>query len=576
MERTAETPAGTHRLLRAALFVTLLCGALAALQALGGPPAAAPPAAAQDNGECAESSGLLEPGDIVVEDREPPFSIGPREGARVAVYLFIQADTQCITVNLAGRAGTTFTTPDNCYQVTVSADQRAVAATRIGAPPACLAITQIEVIYRVLPPTPTVTPTLTPTTTPTATPTLTPTLTPTQTPTATATQTPTETPTSTPTPTTTPTTTPTATRTPTATPTPPPTGYLQICKIGRDAASRARNWTFVVDGRTVTVPANAPVANPPVGLVCSPAVNVPAGTATVTEVLPPGFQLVRCSTYPENRFLGLEGNTASVTIVAGGRALQTILVCENRAVGVLSLCKVGRGDVAGSFSFTVRNRATGSAQNLTVPAGLCRIAGMFPGRTVVEITEAVPEGLEVARVNVFPRTAVRPCGIVPTPRNQVCVRIAARRVTEVVFVNRREVQRCTCSWSFFRDNPLLIARIVAELGGTLRVDGSGLTTAQVQALLAATATEPGGIAFSSGVLLGATQQLVAALLNLRADVSLAPQAVRTAIAALRAGIAIDAAGTRITTTLSDVRLGALEEVLSGFNEGRLAGFPRCE
>jgi hypothetical protein len=534
MKLTAETVGGEHRLLKAALFAVLLCGTLAAVQSLGGPSAAAEPAFAQEPRDCAEASGLIQPGDVVLEDG---MTIGPGPAGRVAVYLFIDVGTRCIAVDLAGRAGTTFDV-ENCYRVVVAADQRTVTVMRINMGANCPPISDVEVIFRQQQATPTPTQTATATQTPTLTPTQTATQTPTRTPTGTPTTTATQTPTATGTATATP------TRTPTASPTAVPTGFLQVCKVAGAGVAVGTNFTFTVDGRTVTVPAGAgpfgicssalrvpagtvtvteaaatgfelvgcrtipaelfgglngrtatvtvraggeelqtilicenrrvvttgflqvckvagagvavgtnftftvdgrtvtvPAGAGPFG-ICSSALEVPAGTVTVTEAAAAGFELVGCRTIPAELFGGLSGRTATVTVRAGGPELQTILICENRAVaGILSLCKVaGPGVAVGTpFRFDVSPAPTAGSSTVFVPAGAgggnCVLVGTFPHGTVVRITETVPSGVQVSNVTVAPASDARPCGIVPMP-NEVCVNISAGLVTEVTFTNQ--------------------------------------------------------------------------------------------------------------------------------------------
>jgi hypothetical protein len=516
--------------MRAALFAALLCAALAAIQSLGGPSITAQPAFAQGNGNCAEAAGYTG----AIKDENAPFTVTGPTG-QVADVLFIKTGRAgCILVDITpARFGTTFQV-NNCYTVTVSSDGRTVTVTGGGTSRDCQEISHIEVVYVVAP---TATATATATRTPTTVPaTATPTRTPTQVP---ATATPTRTPTQVP-----------ATATPTRTPTPGPTGVLEICKIGLDAETRARNWTFTVGGQSVTVPANAPgtvpplicslpitlpvgtaavtetaqagfelvrcytlpagrfvslsgntanvtivaggvetqtilicenravfgvleickigldeatraagnftftvgaqsvsvpvnapVANPPVGLVCSQPILVPVGTVQVTEVARAGFELVRCYTFPAGRAARVgDTNTFNVTIAAGGTANQTILICENRAnVGILKICKIGLGGVTGTFSFAVRNLTTGAdVGTFSTPAGLCVLVGFFPHSTTLQITEVLPTGVEVANITVAAANEARSCGIITLP-NQFCAHITGGLVTEVTFFNQPAV-----------------------------------------------------------------------------------------------------------------------------------------
>ncbi|MDQ3875880.1 MAG: hypothetical protein M3322_10125 [Actinomycetota bacterium] len=519
--------------MRATLFVALLCAALAALQALGGPTVTAQPARAQGLGNCFESIGISGATKVEATDEDEVTGIAP--AGQIITRVAIKAGPNCY-FTAVGATGTVIINVDStpCYRVT-GLGTSSVTVTRIGSGPTCPGISHIEFITTVVTPTPTATNTATATAT------------------ATATRTPTATATATATATRTPTATATATATATRTPTPTPTGVLEICKIGLDATTVGRNFTFTVGGQSVTVPANAPVPNPPTGIVCSSPITLPVGTASVTETVPAGFELVRCFTIPAGRFVSLSGNTANVTIVAGDVTNQTILICENRAVfgvleickigldeatraagnftftvdtqsvsvpvnapvenppvglvcsqpillpvgtvqvtevaragfelvrcftfpagraarvgdtntfnvtivpggtatttilicenranvGILKICKVGLGGVTGTFSFGVRNLTTGAnVGTFSTPAGLCVLVGFFPHSTVLQITEDLPTGIEVANITVAAANEVRPCGVGINPPNQICVHITGGLVTEVTFFDRPAV-----------------------------------------------------------------------------------------------------------------------------------------
>jgi hypothetical protein len=215
------------------------------------------------------------------------------------------------------------------------------------------------------------------------------------------------------------------------------TGFLQICKVAGDGVTVGTNFTFTVDGRTVTVPAGPG----PTGF-CSSAIEVPAGTVRVTETVPAGFQLVSCRTVPPELFGGLSDSTATVTVRPGGIELQTILICTNiRITGILKICKVaGPGvDVGQLFTFTVSPApiaGTGSA-TVTVPAGAgpggtCVIVGEFPHSTVVTITETLPVGIATS-FTIVPASEARTCP--PDGPNVACAHISGGLVTEVTFTN---------------------------------------------------------------------------------------------------------------------------------------------
>ncbi|MDQ3893657.1 MAG: hypothetical protein M3292_03165 [Actinomycetota bacterium] len=105
-----------------------------------------------------------------------------------------------------------------------------------------------------------------------------------------------------------------------------PTGILQICKAGLDQRTVGQNFTFGVGGQSYTVRAGT-AQNP----ICTPPIELPVGTASVTEAPATGFTLVECHTLPAGRLMSFSAatRTAVVQIVTGGIATQTILICSN-------------------------------------------------------------------------------------------------------------------------------------------------------------------------------------------------------------------------------------------------------
>jgi alpha-tubulin suppressor-like RCC1 family protein len=97
------------------------------------------------------------------------------------------------------------------------------------------------------------------------------------------------------------------------------TGYLEICKqvVTSPAEAPPSAFSFSVDGQTVDVPAGA----------CSPAIEVLAGTATITENgQTPPYQLMGCTTIPTPRLQScFAGGTATVAVHAGAVSSETVL-----------------------------------------------------------------------------------------------------------------------------------------------------------------------------------------------------------------------------------------------------------
>ncbi len=99
-------------------------------------------------------------------------------------------------------------------------------------------------------------------------------------------------------------------------------GYLEICKdVPPNGTVLPASFTFTVDGQTVTVPTGA----------CSPAIQVPAGNATVTENPVSGYSMTACSTIPVANLVSctLGSNTAVVNVNSGGISNETILTVTN-------------------------------------------------------------------------------------------------------------------------------------------------------------------------------------------------------------------------------------------------------
>jgi hypothetical protein len=114
----------------------------------------------------------------------------------------------------------------------------------------------------------------------------------------------------------------TPTRPAQATPTPgAPKGRLQICKeaSGSDVSG---SFTFRFETRYRSIPVGA----------CSLIISVNAGTLVVKEDARSGYAVADIYTIPANRLISksLSNRTATVTIVQGTSASQTIVVFVNR------------------------------------------------------------------------------------------------------------------------------------------------------------------------------------------------------------------------------------------------------
>jgi hypothetical protein len=204
------------------------------------------------------------------------------------------------------------------------------------------------------------------------------------------------------------------------------TGFLEICKQA-DSPAVSGTFQFTVAGRSVSVPVGA----------CSPALSLPTGPVTVTELAVEGFSVADVRTAPPERLLGRDttAGTAQVTISPGDLSAQTTVTFTNRAeVSPLKICKVaGDGVAVGStFTFSV-GATTVSVPAGPAPGGYCAVAGSFPVAANLVVSESVPRGLEVAAISVEP--PARLVGVANPSGGTVVVRIGSG-VTEAVFTNR--------------------------------------------------------------------------------------------------------------------------------------------
>jgi Ice-binding-like len=176
-----------------------------------------------------------------------------------------------------------------------------------------------------------------------------------------------------------------------------PSGYIEICKHAGSPGVKGI-FTFTVGSHTVRVPVGA----------CSPLISVPSGSATITEVRRAPDYLASCRTDPSSRLIScdLRAQTATVTVVGGSSAQQTVVIFTNRnhvPTGVIKVCKVaGAGVRVGTLiHFTVNGHA------ITVPAGpapggYCVLAGQLPLGTQATIIERIPAGEHVSAITASP------------------------------------------------------------------------------------------------------------------------------------------------------------------------------
>ncbi len=100
-------------------------------------------------------------------------------------------------------------------------------------------------------------------------------------------------------------------------------GLIEICKDDSPAGSLSGDATFAIAGQpgTVAVPVGA----------CSPAMTLPDGFATITELPQPGASLLNVSVFPGDRLISFDAatDTAVVLITPGDISMETVVTFTN-------------------------------------------------------------------------------------------------------------------------------------------------------------------------------------------------------------------------------------------------------
>jgi len=100
-------------------------------------------------------------------------------------------------------------------------------------------------------------------------------------------------------------------------------GMIEICKEAGPAGSLSgvADFTIVGQAGTVVVPVGA----------CSPALQLPDGFATITELPQPGSILLSVSVFPNDRLISFDPatETAVVLITRGDISTQTVITFTN-------------------------------------------------------------------------------------------------------------------------------------------------------------------------------------------------------------------------------------------------------
>jgi hypothetical protein len=195
----------------------------------------------------------------------------------------------------------------------------------------------------------------------------------------------------------------------TATFTNDPLGYIEVCKYFEETPWGGANYnannsaTFSVNGGPSFLVA---------GGACSAPIQVPAGTATVSESVGAGFYLFNVSTFSATDVFGtrlLSGatvNPASVVVPYGGVGNETVVTFTNVADPTqFKICKqetsadanLSGGTFSFGYSFWVDGRKSSGAVSLTIapvsaanPTGLV-CSGLFWGPPAIDPSgKAIP------------------------------------------------------------------------------------------------------------------------------------------------------------------------------------------
>jgi hypothetical protein len=215
----------------------------------------------------------------------------------------------------------------------------------------------------------------------------------------------------------------------------PSKGVLEICKAAAGEERFSGTFGFKVQGVDGVVQV-------PVGY-CSLPIKLSPGTVTVTEVERPGYSVHSIAAKPDNRLLGSDpgAGTATVQIVAGGAANQTMLTFTNKVIpkGYLEVCKAkpDRDKLDGFVSFTV-NQAGGQPQTVSVRVGACSMPiQLNPGPAT--ITEVANSGAQLVDIEVTPEDRLESIDLANRSVTVTIVPGGRSTQTMVTFINKKKI-----------------------------------------------------------------------------------------------------------------------------------------
>jgi hypothetical protein len=216
-------------------------------------------------------------------------------------------------------------------------------------------------------------------------------------------------------------------------------GVLEICKAAAGDEMFSGTFGFKVQGVDGVVQV-------PVGY-CSLPIKLRPGTVTVTEVARPGYSVASITAVGpanDNRLLGsdLGVGTATVRILAGGAANQTMLTFTNKVIpkGYLEVCKAKHhhnDKLNGYVSFTV-NQDGSQPRTVSVRVGACSLPiQLNPG--LATITEVANSAAQLVDIEVTPEERLESKNLVD--RSVTVTIVAGGRSTQtmVTFINKKKI-----------------------------------------------------------------------------------------------------------------------------------------
>jgi hypothetical protein len=139
-------------------------------------------------------------------------------------------------------------------------------------------------------------------------------------------------------------------------------GMIEICKDANPAGSLSGLATFTIAGQAATVVV-------PVG-ACSPALEVPDGFATITELPQADASLLGVSVFPNDRLISFDPATATavVLIVAGDISTETAITFTNAPLTGVPEPATGWLTALGLASWVMHRTFRNARRAATLPA----------------------------------------------------------------------------------------------------------------------------------------------------------------------------------------------------------------